>query len=303
MAFMAVGLLAFTGCDPARETPVPVVQVKSNRIGVVNHPLGSFVTRLAGADLEVWLPVPQDTDPAHWVPDSEAMKGYQACRVVFANGAGYARWLEWAPIPASAVVNTGEPFRSLWIRESGHITHQHGPEGKHDHGAWAFTTWMDFSLALRQMTVVADELTRLFPDRRESIRVQQSLLEQRFQDWHKRLSQVMAGVSNRSGYASHPVYQYFARAYGMDLHAFHWEPNEMPDPSEWETLQKLQEKQSRSWMLWEEDPGAEIAERLAAVGVEVLVFPPMGAPDADRDFLETLERSVQRLEAFWAEKR
>ena len=37
----------------------------------------------------------------------------------------------------------------------------------------------------------------------------------------------------------HPVYEYLAKAYRLDLRAMHWEPEELPPPDQWEALDAL----------------------------------------------------------------
>lgn len=43
------------------------------------------------------------------------------------------------------------------------MTHIHGPEGEHAHGATAFTTWLDPTLALKQANAIRATLAKLHP--------------------------------------------------------------------------------------------------------------------------------------------
>ena len=43
------------------------------------------------------------------------------------------------------------------------MTHIHGPEGGHAHGATAFTTWLDPTLALKQANAIRSTLAKLHP--------------------------------------------------------------------------------------------------------------------------------------------
>ena len=95
---------------------------------------------------------------------------------------------------------------------------------------------------------------------------------------------------------SHPVYQYLARRYGLNLQSVHFEPDENPDEETWADLERLHDAHPAATMLWEAEPLPEIAERLRALGIESIVFDPAGNRPASGDFLEVMTANAANLE-------
>ena len=96
--------------------------------------------------------------------------------------------------------------------------------------------------------------------------------------------------------SSHPVYQYLARRYGLNLQNVHFEPDENPDEETWADLERLHGAHPAATMLWEAEPLPEIAERLRALGIEGIVFDPAGNRPASGDFLEVMTANADNLE-------
>ncbi len=96
--------------------------------------------------------------------------------------------------------------------------------------------------------------------------------------------------------ASHPVYQYLARRYGLELESVMWEPDEVPDDGEWAALRDLLRRYPARWMLWEGDPSPVSAERLKAMGVGSVVFSPCSNRPTEGDFMDVMRSNVGNLE-------
>ena len=94
---------------------------------------------------------------------------------------------------------------------------------------------------------------------------------------------------------SHPVYQYLARRYGLNLQSVHWEPDEMPPETEWVALKQVLARHPARTMIWEAEPSPAIAERLVKLGVRSVVFNPCGNRPADGDFLSVMRTNVENL--------
>jgi len=95
--------------------------------------------------------------------------------------------------------------------------------------------------------------------------------------------------------ASHPVYQYLARAYELDLRSVLWEPDVFPSEAEWNELGSLAEAKGAKWMLWEGEPLADSVNRLEQIGIESLVFHPCSnTPDAG-DYLSVMQANLAQL--------
>jgi zinc transport system substrate-binding protein len=259
-----------------------------------NYPLAYFARRIAGEAAEVRFPAPPGVDPAFWEPEAPVIEAYQQADLVLLNGAGYERWVDRATLAASRLVNTSAAFEADYIPLKDVVTHSHGPEGQHTHAGFASTTWLDPRLAQRQAEAIRDALIRLLPERRAA-------LEQNFRS----LANELAGLdrdlerltaARRPLVASHPVYQYLERRYGLDLVSLHWEPDRMPAAGEWRRLERLLNRHRARLMLWEAEPMEEIARRLAGYGVTVVVFDPCANVPREGDYLAVMRANLARLE-------
>lgn len=261
-----------------------------------SYPLQYFATRIAGGLADVRFPAPAGTDPAHWEPDTAIIEAYQNADLILLNGAGYEKWVERASLPPSRLVNTSASFEGDYIPLKGTVTHSHGPEGEHTHGGFAFTTWLDPRLAQKQADSICDALVKLLPERRV-------IFEQNFQSLASDLAGLDAELARITAdwkaplLASHPVYQYLERRYRLHLTSFHWEPDEMPADSEWRRLERALRTHRTRWMLWEAEPSAEIAARLAKYDVAPVVFDPCASAPAAGDYLTVMRDNIERLRA------
>ena len=261
---------------------------------VVNYPLQYFAERIGGSQINVIFPAPVDDDPAFWRPDVNVIAGFQVADLILVNGASYAKWLKTTSLPKTKVVNTSKSFEADYIKVEDASVHTHGPTGEHSHAGTAFTTWLDLRQAAQQALAVLEALSRLLPDHH-------STFEQRYTELEKDLflldDRLEAAARQRSQplLASHPVYQYLARRYGLNIRSVLWEPDVMPEEAEWQELAAVLPSHAAVWMLWEADPLPASVERLQSLGVKSLLFDPCGNRPAEGDFLDVMRRNVDRL--------
>lgn len=294
MSLKRSGLLACLGiafaCLPWTESQAqPTVHV-------VNYPLQYFAERIGGEQVKVVFLAPGDEDPAFWKPDVNTIAAFQAADLILINGAGYARWIRTASLPKSRILNTSRRFETDYIELEDTAMHSHGPSGEHSHAGTAFTTWLDFRRAAQQAQAVMDGLSRLLPEHEDTFAQRYSELEQDLLALDERLYAVVSAQRTQPLLASHPVYQYLARRYGLNLQSVLWEPDVMPDAGQWEALQSVLQTHAATWMLWEGNPLPVVAEKLQALGVESLVFDPCGNTPAQGDFLSVMQQNVARLQ-------
>jgi zinc transport system substrate-binding protein len=266
------------------------------RIYTVNYPLAYFAERIAGDLAEVTFPAPGDVDPAFWMPDAETIAAYQAADLILLNGADYEKWTGKVSLPRSRLVDTSRAFRDAYIREAGGITHSHGPGGEHDHGGLAFTTWLDLSQAAQQAEAIAQALIRKSPDAKEEIERNLHALRDDLLALDERIAEITRTDPGRPLLASHPVYQYLARRYGLNLISVMWEPEELPNESQWNALEGILEDHPARWMLWEGEPGQATATRLRALGIDSLVLDPCANRPAKGDFLTVMTENARNLD-------
>ena len=273
------------------------VSIAADRLVVyaVNYPLQYFAQRIAGNHAEVVFPVPPDVDPAFWQPDAATISGYQHADLVLLNGATYAKWISRVSLPRRKLVDTSASFSDRYIQTKGGATHSHGREGPHSHAGTAFTTWLDFSQAAEQARAVRDALSRIMPAQRDTFASNYQALEHDLLDLDARLKTIVSRDPAKPMIASHPVYQYLARRYSLNLKSLMWEPDAMPPETEWLALAKLREGHPAAWILWEGKPSHKTSERLQQLGVLSTVFDPCGNRPVAGDFLSVMSDNLTNI--------
>lgn len=261
---------------------------------VVNRPLQYFAERIGGEHVTVVFPAPADVDPADWSPSPEIVAAYQRADVILLNGAGYASWVSRASLPQSAIVNTGAAFADRLIPVDRAVTHSHGPEGAHEHGEFAVTTWLDPTLAIEQARAVAHAFEASRPAHAPSFRRSFDELAEDLEELDRRLAAVARTLGSEPLLFSHPVYQYLIRRYRLNGQSLHWEPEGAPDYDE---LQQSLVNHAARWVIWESDPRPATIEALEAAGIASVVFAPGGGATEAGDWLDEMNRNVSRLEA------
>jgi len=286
LAWLGIGFILLTWTE-SRAQPT---------VYVVNYPLQYFAERIAGDRVQVVFPAPADEDPAFWKPDVDAIAAYQAADLILINGAGYAKWLKTVSLPKSKMIDSSRRFQADYIAVEDTGVHSHGPTGEHSHAGTAFTTWLDLRQAAQQAQAVMEGLSRLLPEHQEAFQQRYAALERDLLALDERLDAIAAQRRAQPLLASHPVYQYLARRHGLNLQSVLWEPEVMPDDAQWEELQSILQGHAAAWMLWEGDPLPASVEKLAALGVQSLVFDPCGNTPEQGDFLSVMQQNAARLE-------
>ena len=294
MSLMRSGMLAWLGISL---TLMAWTESQARpTVYVVNYPLQYFAERIGAEQVHVVFPAPADEDPAFWKPDVETIAAFQAADLILINGAAYAKWLKTASLPKSKTIDTSRRFKADYIEIQDTGTHSHGPTGEHSHAGTAFTTWLDFRQAAQQAEAVTEGLSRLLPEHKDTFERRYAELEQDLLALDERLDTIAARQRTQPLLASHPVYQYLAKRYGLNLQSVLWEPEVMPDDEEWQRLQSILQGHAAAWMLWEGDPLPTSADKLQALGVKSLVFDPCGNTPQQGDFLSVMQQNVARLQ-------
>ena len=261
----------------------------------VNYPLQYFAQRIAGEFAEVVMPVPPGVDPAFWQPDAAMISDFQSADIILLNGAGYAKWVSRVSLPRRKMVDTSAGFSEHYIDTEGGQTHSHGREGDHSHAGTAFTTWLDFRQAVEQARAVRDALSRLAPERGDIFADNFLDLERDLLELDTRLAAIVARDPEKPLLASHPVYQYLARRYSLNLESVLWEPDVVAPENEWRGLAQLRAGHPAGWMLWEDEPSAENRQRLLQLGVQSAVFDPCANRPQAGDFMSVMSDNVAKL--------
>jgi zinc transport system substrate-binding protein len=298
--------LVLAGCKPAAQAPAEKTAetaaaptpAKSSKpqVLVANYPLQFFAQRIAGDAVEVRFLAPKNEDPAFWQPDEAAITALQNADLILMNGAGYSKWADKVTLPESKVVDASAAFANNLIEVRDATTHSHGPAGAHSHNGTAFTTWIDFKQASMQAQAVSDALVKLVPAAKDAISKNTESLKDELEALDDRMSALSRRLVQHPLVASHPVYHYLARRYGLDLRSVLWEPDTALDGTALSDLNAILAGHRARWMIWEGEPSKDSVEKLAALGLQSIVFDPCGNVPASGDFMTVMKANVEAME-------
>jgi zinc transport system substrate-binding protein len=290
-------LVVAVGCKDSSSAPrasgKPVV-------AAVNYPLKYFAERIGGDSIEVRFPVPPDEDPDFWKPDEAAIEGYQQSDLILLNGASYAHWTANATLPPAKCVDTSASFKSKYIEMKDAVTHSHGPAGEHTHAGTASMTWLDFRQAVEQAKAVRDALIKKLPGQKTAFEERYAALEKDLLALDQQMESLARQAPSRPLIASHPVFQYWTRRYGLKVESVHFEADEMPDAKSFEELSKLQKNHPAKWVIWEDTPNPEIVAKLKSMGLDSAIFLTTGNAPETGDFLSQMKQNLENLKPVFA---
>ncbi len=295
----AAALVAVCACAGGDEPRVstPEAGDGARRAIVTNYPLEYFAQRIGAGVVRVEFPMAGDGDPAFWQPDAEAIRGMQSADLILTNGATYEKWIDQVSLPVRRVINTSAGFADRYLQVAGTVTHTHGPVGAHSHEGTAFTTWLDPGLAALQAEAIAEAFSRQWPASAPAFQDNLTALRADLAQLDEDLQSALTAMRGAPLLASHPVYQYLASRYALDLESVTWEPEEMPSERVWRAFGDLHLRHRARWMIWEAEPMPEIRARLRELDVRPLVFAPLGNRPSAGDYLAGMNANVRRLEA------
>jgi len=289
--------IVFTGCGDADKTDAADADGGTQpTVYATNYPLTYFAQRIAGDAAEVRFPAIEG-DPAFWRPTDEQVVALQDADLILTNGATYEKWAAAVSLPSAKTVDTSAGFADRYIQIADAKTHSHGDAGEHSHAGTAFTTWMDITQARLQAQAVRDALIQAMPGRKQALNANADKLLADLDELHADMQQVTEAIGDRPLVASHPVYQYFARRYGLDIQAVLWEPETVPTEADMQGLEKLLKDHKAAWMIWEGEPAGESVRKLRSIGVTSVVVDPAGNRPEQGDWLSVMKQNVENLRA------
>ncbi len=280
-------LLAACAASTAMAQDRPVV-------AAVNYPLAWMAERLGGGAVDVLFAVPDDSDPSFWRPGLSDIAAIQQADVIALNGAGFATWTARTSLPRSRLVDTSTGFADALIATRS-VTHSHGADGEHSHTGTASYTWLDFGQAARQAEALADMMDRRIPALRDTLADTRSALVDDLRSLDAMARETLAGLQGTTILATHPRYQYFARAYGLEIAALEWEAGAMPDEGQWQALDDMAAETGARLLIWEAAPPPEALVRAEQMGLRPVVFSPLAARPESGDFLGIMRAQISAL--------
>ena len=262
-----------------------------------NYPLYFFAREIAGKSIEVILPTIEG-DPAMWAPTGADVAQLQNADLLILNGADYESWLAFTTLPGGHGLDTTAQVQAMLLPIVNETVHQHGPAGEHSHQGTAFTTWLDQKLAIEQARAIMQGLSLLEPGRSGLFETNFENLKQRLTRLDQSLAVAFSELGEQPVIFSHPVYQYLQQRYGIYGRSMHWEPDTDPGTREWIDFVNLLRQHPAKLMIWEEAPLDSVKEKLAQMGIFVVVFSPSGNVPATGDYFTIMEQNLLGLRAF-----
>ena len=266
------------------------------RVVTVNYPLQYFAERLLGDAAEVEFPVPEGVDPSFWRPAIADISAIQSADLILLNGAGFATWIDRVSLPRSRIVNTSAAFSDRYIATES-ITHSHGDGGEHSHEGIASYTWLDLSLAVRHAEAIAAAVSARGLAEPGEVYARFDALRAELQTLDSEARAALAGAKDTVFIASHPRYQYLARAYDLEIVSLEWDAGAAPGAQDLAELRTLVEETGAGVLIWEAEPPAEALEATANLGLQNLTFPPLAQRAPGGDFIETFRAALAALSA------
>ncbi len=277
--------------------PLQGMAEKKITIYTVNYPLTYFAERIGGDLVNVVFPAPSNVDPAFWMPDKATIREYQKADLIILNGAGYEKWTKKVSLPMLRVVDTSKAFKDKLIHIETDVTHSHGPSGDHSHGGTAFTTWLDFSQAVQQAEAIYKAFSRKLPANTTDFSNNLESLKKDLLELDAQMTVMSTNKPGLSLVASHPIYQYMARRYNLNLKMVMWEPDADPGESEWKHLHELVNAHPAGWMIWEEEPLPKSVKRLQDMNIKSQVFSPCFSKPQKGNFLSVMQQNIENMGA------
>ncbi len=265
-------------------------------IATATYALSYFAERLAGDVAEVRMAPPPGVDPAFWRPAIRDIAALQAADLIVLNGAGYASWTTKASLPRSRTVTTAADLSDEFI-QTDTVTHSHGADGAHSHAALASVTWLDFDLAAAQAEALAKGMTRRMPQAREGLQDRLAALQADLAALDAQAVAAGAALKGQQVLATHPRYQYFARAYDVQIEALSWDAGAQPDADQLADLAARVAETGATVLIWEGRPPEQALADAAALGLRSVIFPPLARRPASGDFLDGMRRALTDLAA------
>ncbi len=285
--------LVLSACKDAQTKQKTISPEQKLQVFTVNYPLYYFAERIGGEYIDLIYPVPNDVDPAYWVP--QKLEEIQSVDLILANGAGYAKWMGKVSLPASKIVNTSKKSEDKYIKIEEGATHNHGNTGAHVHYGHAFTTWLDFKIAAGQAAAIKEAFIKKLPKHKAAISTNFNELKSELNDLDSAMNLIGDMLKNKAVFVSHPVYQYMGKAYNINIISEHWEPGEMPDDTQWHDFKQNLDQHPSNLMLWEGQTTDDILTSLMESGVKSTVFNPCANKPMEGDFMSVMTANINSL--------
>lgn len=295
--FLILSFIICVGSLWARGSNEPDLKQKVRPVVfAANYPLYYICQQYAGEAIElIWL-FNDDEDPAFWEPSNEQIREMQTADLLILNGAGYEQWLEYSFIDPNLIVDSSYVFKDDFIVSSGGASHSHGAGDLHDHGGTAFTLWLNLAMYSDQAEAIYEALLELLPEEKNNLKQRHEKMLQDLDTLDQSFSVLGEEFKSDVILASHPIYQYFSKAYIGDIKSLLLEPDIFPSEEDWFSLANLKNEYNTNLMVWEGEPLPETQLRLNEMDIHWVVISPGFSMPLEGDFLDILKKNFKELE-------
>ncbi len=257
----------------------------------VTCPLAWTPERLGGHSVGVLSPGPAGRDPSFRRPGLSEIAAIQQADLIALNGAGFATWTTRTSLPRSRIVDTSAGFSDAYIATQS-VTHSHGADGEHSHTGTASYTWLDFAQAGQQAEALAAAMKRRMPELGDQIDVAMPGLLAELTALDAEARETLTTLHGTTIVATHPRYQYLARAYGLDIASLEWDAGAMPDDAQWQELQDIADQTGATLVIWEATPPDGAMNRASELGLKSVVFSPLATRPSNGDFVSVMQSQI-----------
>ncbi|MDW5287485.1 metal ABC transporter substrate-binding protein [Formosa sp. PL04] len=264
---------------------------------VTNYPLYYFANRIGGEVIDLHFPASELIEPAIWKPETDTIVAMQQADFIFINGAYYEKWLMNVSLPENIIVNTGASFEDKLLGNGEVFSHSHGENKTHLHTETAYTTWLDLAFANKQAEAIKNTLSEKYPELEDTFNSNFKTLSNELLELDMEFRSVGSQMqeANIAVLFSHPVYQYFQKAYGIKGESLHWEPYDNIDQDKLQEIVHLTKHQNINTLVWEAAPKTESAITLEKHGIKSVIIAPLSGEPNDGDFLSVMIQNLNTL--------
>jgi len=299
LAIAVTSLALVVGCSRQAEVPDAATS-RSLTIYTTMAPI-HFVTRqLLGEQDTIINTVPPGEDAPTYMPDRSMLMEMVNADLIILNGAGFEEWLDAVSLPDSILFDSAYVFHDEWLEYEG-IVHSHGGEEDHSHEGYNGHTWLSPHYFRQQTKAIYEKLKTLLTEEEQ----QERNLSENFQSLYAQLTaldeqarSVFAPVQGTTLAATHPTYDYVAKAYAFSIFNVDIDPDAEAISGhiqrEIEKIKHEQESTAITFLLWEEEPSDVLVKAVAEVGLTNIVFPPLDDME-DPDYITGLTEVLQQI--------
>jgi zinc transport system substrate-binding protein len=285
-------LLAACGTEPQPETlPEPEGPLS---VTTVSFPAHWLAERVGGSHAQVRNILPAGQDAAHWRPEPALIAGLNQSDLIVANGAGFEGWMATATLPSDKLVHTSVGVLLIEVESS---THSHSTEGEHSHGAIDPHTWGSPAAYAQQGHKLAAALSVADPAHTPSYSQAAELLEVELRALGERYTDVFGRAGGTKIASSRPAFRYLARESGVKIHAFDFQPEQLPSDADVAAFAHWAGGSSAPVLLWEAVPTSEVKAAFPE-GVRHVYLDPLEQPatSGSYDYLAQARANIVALE-------